>query len=265
MLEGMEELLEKLDDEKHVLLHEDHAQKHLLVRTNPKDGWKPHVIQKVAEPAEHVFTSLEGYLSYLNSDRCAPERGIIFVGQDSVAARLKYQNVADDMATLKLEHSEEFKGLIRLMGGVSHKDLWRLLNTHLFAALPIDLLLQVSNIKVAGKRDADIQISDVGQVDTKKGDSLRVVWSDPKADGGSRIAEIGKNWVWEGRIWGAFTKTFRVCLVLEIDAENVKFTFHAQQLETIMRNARLELVKELTEGVAKHADTARFTVHEGTY
>lgn len=265
MLEGIEELLEQLDKDKTVELHEDHRENHYLVRTNKNDGWKQVVIPKVAAPANHQFTSLEGFISYLNSDRCKPERGIIFVGERSVSARLRYQDVNADTAVLNLEHSEEFKALLRLTQGVSQKDLWRLLNTHLFASLPLELLIQISNIKLAGNKDKDVQISDVGQVSVSGTDALRVVWSDPKANEGTRTTDICKSWCWQGRIWGAFSKRFQVSLVLEIDAESVKFTFHAQQLETVMRSARLELVTELTNGLQAHDDKARFTVHEGSY
>lgn len=217
-----------------------------------------HTIKKDNPQRGHTFTSLEGFLSYLDSDRSGAGPGVIFVGEASVKADLDYLSPVHQSVTLPLSFSEEYEALNGLMRGIGQKDLWRLLLTKLDGCIPVDLFMQISNIRVANESKADLQIERIGLGKVNAVSAIRVTYTTGK---GSETADVGTEWVYEGRIWESYSKKFQIPLTMEVSTDGgLKFQFHPRKLETILRQARLELVGDVNAGVS-----ARFTVHEGKF
>jgi hypothetical protein len=239
----------------HGVAHEDASCKHVVINGGVK------TIQKLGPARAHTFTSLEGFIDYLNSVRSGDGSGIIFVGADKVLAHLDYMAIVNQTASLPLAKSEEFTALAGLFSGVNQKDLWRALLTKLDGCLPLELLLQISNLNIKVTGESALAVERVGLESKREAQSIRVTCDDAKGKG-SQTADIGVNWTWKGRIWEAFDQEFEIELTMEIDTKNgLVFRFHPKRLEKVMRAARLALVAQIKGQVT--AD--RFTVHEGSY
>lgn len=219
-----------------------------------------HTIKKEVAKRKHQFKTLGGFIDYMNSSHCKADSGVVFVGSGVVLADLKYQVPgAEHTAALQLEFSEEYNALQKLFKGVGQRELWRLLITSLDGCLPPDLLLQVGSIKIEDSKNVSSKIQNSGLADHAASAVMKMSTVDGK--GNPMQYEIGLDWTWNGRIWEAFDYQFPIPIRLELDVEGPKFTFHPRRLETILRDARLLLIGELTKGLS--ATEGRFTVHEG--
>lgn len=217
-------------------------------------------IDKTVATRKHQFKTLGGFMDYLNSGHCKSDNGVVFVGSGVVLADLQYQVPgAEHTAALQLEFSEEYNALQKLFKGVGQRELWRLLITSLDGCLPPDLLLQVGSIKIEDSKNVNSKIQNSGL--SEKATSAVMKMSTVDGKGNPQQYEIGLDWLWNGRIWEALDHQFGIPIRLELDVEGPKFTFHPRRLETILRDARMLLISELTKGLS--GTEGRFTVHEG--
>jgi hypothetical protein len=236
-------------------VHDDGEEETKLILSGPGRESMLKAFKKEAPARRHKFASLAGFVGYLNSKHCE-EGGVVFVGPTVAHADLRYQSSARHQVDLTLAKAEEFDALTRLGGGVGQKDLWRLLVSKLHGCLPEALLLAVASINVKGAIAANVEIEHTGL--SQGGTSEQIV-----VNMGTSQAPVNVNWQWKGRIWECFDREFTVDLRLEIAMEDAapKFTFHAQRLETVLREAREALVAELETTIT----AGRFLVFEGTY
>jgi hypothetical protein len=219
-------------------------------------------VAKFTPKRDHVFQTLDGLIAYLASAHCAKDDGILFVGDDLIHADLQYQQRGTHRAKLPLVKSEEYKALERLMAGVPQKELWRLLLSKLDGCLPLELMLQASNIQIKGEYVSDTKIERTGLGNSNTAQVTRITYTAPDGKG-TKTSDIGTNWAFMGRIWEAYDEQFEIPLTLEIKTEDVKeplFIFHPRRLDKVLREAKLALVGELNERIV-----GAFTVHEGTY
>jgi len=259
-IEKIESMSCKMDSH---IIHQDQDLIEVIIPTEEGTGMKRETIRinRKPNPRNHQFTSTDGFLSYLASDKCADDRGIIFVSRDNISARLKYQAVDPECATLPLVESEEMKAIRTVAAGVSQKELWRLLNTKLFGCISSELLLGIATIKLSSKTEAEIVIDEVGQAEMKGSDGTAISWHCGKANDGTHRTVIKNRWEWKGRIWECFDEEFAIQLVLEVEPEGPRFILHPQRLETVLREARLNLVETIGQSIMPQ----RFTIHEGSY
>ena len=226
-------------------------------------------IEKPIERRYHAFYTLDGFLSYLQSARSNPidrigqpaPNGIIFVEQEKVVADLDYLSEVPQRAVLPLEPSEEFMALMALANGVSQKQLWRLLVTKLADHLPVDLLMQISNITIKKESAEDLEISHGGLGQRGAADKIRISCAGKKV-GDSQITDLDTAWVWSGRLWEAISVEVQISLTLEVEADReLRFIFHPRQLVGMQRQSLLAIAKKLE----RELKGDRFTVHEGHY
>ena len=253
---------------------------------------EPNLIvrEKLRPLRHHTFRTLEGFLAYLNSDDCAKiqipayivfngglndmatsellnvyvplveleAHGIVFVGTAGVTANLAYGQLANQMAYLELEFSEEYAALMRLLAGVSQRELWRLLITALDASIDRALLLSIAQISITPTGVNTVRIDDVDSTDKTVRDSLEITWGGGAK--GDKVATIETDWVWTGQVFECFPHVVSINLRLEVQtSENgIQFTFHPRRLDAVLRGTRNALVERLQSGVPKH-----ISVYEG--
>jgi len=208
---------------------------------------------------EHTFGSLEGFLDYLNSDHCANDKGIVFVGQEQIFVNLAYKTNEAQEAKLPLKFSDEYQAMRSLADGVKHKALWQLLITKLHGCMSPALLLAIGQIKITGGTESQIRVDITGITDGKQSDSLRVSFAVNK---GEATADIPMEWTWKGRIWEQFGNEYEITLRLEIEVVNgaLVFRFHPRRPQEVLRQATQDLVAEIKKAIPK-----QFTAHEGSY
>lgn len=223
-------------------------------------------IQHVPKPKAlrgHHFTTTQGYIDYLKSDRAGEGKAVVFVDASEVRAELDYMSELRQTATLKLAESEEFIALRALISGVNQKTLWRLMLTKLAGCIDVSLMLQTANLNIKATSDSDIQIQATGLENKNQSAQVTVTWTDPKTKG-SHSAQVRTDWIWSGRIWQAFDMVFDIALTMEIDTDSgIKFIFHPNRLDNALEKARLALVDKIKGDLA--GKDSRYTVHEGRF
>ncbi|MEN6536478.1 MAG: hypothetical protein ABFD89_22675 [Bryobacteraceae bacterium] len=208
----------------------------------------------------HKFTSLEGLIDYLNSDRSGIGTGVVFVGETQILAELAYMERRRETAGTALRESEEFRGLMELTKGVAQKRLWELLVTVLFDSMNKGLLLQIQNLGVKIEKDGEISIQRSGLTDAKVSAKMTITCA--KAGKADERGEVNLDWTWKGRIWECWDREFEIPLTLELNVdEGLRFIFHPNRLETRLREARLALAAHLQGKL----NSERFRVYEGTF
>lgn len=223
------------------------------------------VIEAMPPKHVHQFGTLEGFMSYLNSEHAEPENDethIIFVGGDFVTANMSYRSNIVHEASLPLHVSEEFNALMELTKGVSQKELWRALVTDLADSFPISLRLAISNLAMTNTEGRQVQISDVGLSEESAQRKATIIFPSQKAGETDTTKELDLDWSFVGRFRECFDHVIKVPIRIELSVEQGEapiFTFHPLGLPTIMREYRHVLVAHIIEGV----DSTRFTVHEG--
>ncbi len=229
---------------------------------------------KVAMPPKHVhqFDTLEGFMSYLNSEHATPRspditqvrpgKHIIFVGGEFATANMSYQSNVVHEASLPLHISEEFDALQKLTQGVTQKELWRALVTDLADSFPVSLRLAISNLAMTNTEGRQVQISDVGLSDESAQRKAVITFQSQKAGETAMTKELVLDWTFVGRYRECFdhkiTVPIRMTLSIE-DGEGPIFTFHPLGLPTIMRQYRHDLVAHIVKGI----NSEWYTVHEG--
>lgn len=232
------------------------------------DGFKVHTQKLTTFERSHNFVTLEGFADYLNSTHAKDDNGIIFVGPDRVFADLIYglgdderKSVETHTLNLALGESEEFKALRRFFSPINQRDLWKLLITKLDGCIDPKLLLAIGSIRVAAAQEAKAEIDFSGLSSGAKSASVKVNFT--TKEGSQASGPIRVDWTFTGRIWESFANPYVIPLRLELEEtdKGIVFTFHPRSLESVLRQARADLVAEISSKVP--AD--RFTVHEGTY
>lgn len=218
-----------------------------------------HTFKKPPVERKHSFTSLEGFLDYLNSAHCKDDAGPIFVGETDIQVDLAYGKHSIQSADVSLDLSEEYSALRRLFAGLGQKDLWRELISHLDGCIDKSLLLAIGQIKLRSNNESEVRIDTTGISDKFQKDMLQIAYPDASKQG-EHIATIQTDWLWMGRIWECFDREFDIRLRLEVAVtdKGLRFIFHPRRLEKILREARLALVEEIRNKIPE-----QFTVHEG--
>lgn len=222
------------------------------------------VIKEISKPVMtrgHSFSTLEGFLDYLNSAHTEKDHGIIFVGEKLVRANLRYdQAIEHHNVMLELEESDELTALRKLFEGVYQKNLWRMLITDLDGHIDDDLLLSIAQLSMASKAESEAVIDATGIVAGSQSNQVAIMFKS-KNDASER-ANLRVDWIFHGRMWACFKREYDVRLRLELDATSsgLRFIFHARGLEDVLSAARADLVSEIDTKIPKD----RFTVHEGS-
>lgn len=213
----------------------------------------------------HQFDTLQGFISYLNSDHAAPEleeTHIVFVGGEFATANMAYDSNYVHEASLPLHVSEEFDALQELTKGVSQKELWRALVTDLADSFPVSLRLAISNLAMTNTEGQQVKISDVGLSEESAQRKAVIIFPSQKAGETDTTKELDLDWTFVGRYRECFDHTIAVPIRIELMVEQGEppmFIFHPLGLPTILRKYRQDLVEHLTAEL----DRERFTVHEG--
>lgn len=215
---------------------------------------------KLPPARNHSFSSLEGFVGFLNSDACADDRGVVFVGQERVSASLRYADAQQEIVLLPLEASAELRALTDALAvGVKNAELDRLLKTDLHGCLPVELMVQVANLRRVETVKADAEIAASGMIDAVTGRTVRVTYQDTR-NGATHEQELQLDWTFTGRIWECFDRMYSVELTVQIEKDGWVYKFFPRRLEDTLRDARADLVAHLE----KHIDPERFSVYEGT-
>lgn len=215
-------------------------------------------IEKQLPSRNHQFSTLAGFLEYMNSWHAADDKGVVFVNGSNVVADLQYQKPGSHRAILRLEHSEEFNALNALFKGVSQKELWRLLMTKLHGCLSDTLLFEISSLKISGGDTVTSQIQKSGLANGESKRVMKIQNVDPKVGVGD--FELSLEWTWTGRIWECYDTEYEIELHLELAFDGPKFTFHPRRLDKVLNQAKQDLVGTLQGNLSAN----QFTVHEGT-
>lgn len=189
----------------------------------------------------HAFDTLAGFESYLLSEHCAKDKGIIFVRHDQVVADLNYQQHGTHKATLRLIESEE-------------------------------LMLIASNLHAKGEDNSSVMIAATGLADERAAQSFRVSYK--TQNGEDRSENIKLDWDWKGRIWECYERPYVIKLKLQLrrTPQGIAFVFFPQRLERVLSTAVIELASTLRSDLGandplpgeEREAPPRFTVHEGT-
>lgn len=241
------------------MIHEDSHYRHMLF----KDGAGETVVKafdkKVPERL-HRFLTLEGFLSYLNSEHTEGTKSPIFVGEKSVCVPLRYRDVVQEIVTLNLVDSEEWVALMELQHGVLQKTLWRSLVTKLAGCVDPTLLMTIGALALTRKQGEGAIIDPFGITSTNAA-SETVVTFPATGGAGEQKRSIANEWTFRVRRWECFPSLYAVTTTLEMstDGGDIRFTFHPRRLKQVEQVGRADLVAEIT----KTADVTRYTVHEG--
>lgn len=229
-----------------------------------------------AKPVEylHSFRTVEGLVGYLNSRHCGGvENGIVFVGRKKVYANIAYHSNQSQGAFMLLDFAEGFLGLRRLFDGVGPKDLWRLLVTQMWGTIDPALGADVRAIRIDSGSSNEIEIDDLGIV-ARDGNqrTLNISYPDGKE---LKNKQIRTEYQYEGRIFECMPNVYCITLRVEVLVSNgsLIFKFHPRQFESVMTQARQDIVNALSDGqfdgigqpTCAPLDPSRWTVHEGVY
>lgn len=252
----IEEIRDSLAGVKFEAVLSDENRMIVAIRDANGKGVKLQEVQKNPHRRAHQFHSVQGLLEYVNHDRAANDIGAIFIGKERVAVDFNYRNPVAEVGAMPLGFAEEFRELLKLRGGVSQRELRRMLVTTLADAFPPDLAVAISSIYVKDKSEETIAIDMMG---VKHGSSItgyQVSFVDDRAQ--SQAVTLSNRWLWKGRIYDASEATYEIPAVLEIEPKPLGFTFHVPRLEDALRAARLDLTKAIREKAPKH-----YAVYEG--
>ncbi len=194
--------------------------------------------------------SLQGLVGWLNDPRTKPANGVVFVGRESVRALLNYQSTDPDEARLVLEDSQEFIALGQLRDGIHQSELWDLLMTTLADCIDPELALMVSSINIRRDSTQGLQIAEAGRNAANQAGWRLAFQGD---DGATQTITLKKDWIYKGRIFDCMETIYEIPIRLMIDGDARPlpvFTFHAAQLDAILRRARADVVAALRQGVA---------------
>lgn len=224
------------------------------------DGFQ--LVREAAAPLvhQHKFRTVMGLTDYIAAHPVDDAPGILFVGDDKVYADCAYGSREGAQCVLRLEPSEEYQALEKLMEGVGQKELWRALISDLDGCFDTTLLLQVSNLEFADDSKATVKIDAAGLGDATARACFRVTTT---GEGGPSSATLTLDWTWRGRIWRCFEDQADIALRLELMKKKdggLVFIFHPKRLSEVVDNHRQRLVERI-----KAAAPERFTVHEGAY
>lgn len=218
----------------------------------------------------HVFDTLEGFTSYLNSDHCNCEgdarvlhkgRHIVFVGGEYVTANMSYSSNDVHAAALSLFIAEEFEALMRLREGVNQKDLWRLLVTDLASSFPMQLRLAISALDLKRTEEQQVEITETGLEEEGGKRMVTLTYPSLKTGETQESRTLSLDWTYVGRFRECYSYEISVPVRIEIEIDHGAplFKFHCIGLPTIMRNYR----ESLAQYIRNDLGGDRFTVHEG--
>jgi len=229
-------------------------------------GWVAKERDRKPFTRDHIFATMEGFIDYLTSTHTEADRGIVFVGEGDVVARLRYGHVERHKAVLRLDYAEEHVALRHLSQGVGQKELWRLLVSRLQGCVDDSLLVAIESLRLSRKEEQAIEIAKIGLVKAQGQRQIQVAFRDPSGEG-DRDFSVMSQWTFNVRFWECFQRAFSVETTLEVttDGDGLHFQFHPRRLDLIERKARLDLVDTLRQGIHDGGAAARFTIHEGEY
>lgn len=240
------------------VVHEDEFYIWRLLK-DKNEGNIVKAFEKKAIQRRHRFATLEGFLSYLQSEHTAIDHGPVFVGEKSINLPLRYGKTVPDVISLGLSDSEEWAALMSLQHGVTQKTLWRLLVTKLAGCVDVSLLMTIGTLTMNKKQESGASIDPFG-ITTSKGAAETVVTFPAAGGAGEQKRSIANEWTFLVRRWECFSQTFQVVTTLELGTDNgeITFTFHPRRMKQVEQTSRASLVAEIQKGVPE-----RFTVHEG--
>ncbi len=216
-----------------------------------------HKFTKREIPCNHKIYTLEGLLSYINSDRCKKENrnGVVFIGKHEIVCDLAYQEDVSRIVRLPLDHSEEFMALVAISSFRGPKELWRLLTLRLSGCIPGELYTQIREVDVKASKSENIKIDCTGVTSGESSNRYTV----KMADG---VSEIRVDWDYKGRIFECFSEVSEIELRLELDlrSDGLKIALHPRDLERVLRESRLAMVAEISSQLPEH-----FEAFEGEY
>lgn len=250
-------------------IYDDRERKIFLVREEHDDRVTFREVQinkPEIEPRarHHHFTTLDGFIDYLNSKHTNMDTGIIFVQESNLVCDLQYfqKNQNEHIITMDLEISEEFKSLCVLFRGVTQKTLWTLLSTALYGKVSPNLFISLDEIKIKKEDMTDVKIDTFGLQSTKK--ESKIILTVPQRDNAPVERKIERFYKYTGKYYQCFDKTIEVEMMLECSVNNDKleFVFHPKNLKEIIIQHKLDLIQYIRESLPAGD---QFTIHEGFY
>lgn len=228
-------------------------------------------VRNMPPKKSHIFDTLQGFTSYLNSEHCEVTTGdpvvpgrkhIVFVGGEYVTANLSYSSNEVHAAALSLFIAEEFEALMKLREGVGQKELWRVLVTDLADSFGgPQLRLAISNLDLKHTEERQVEISDMGL--EEEGGKRYAQLTYPSLTTGETEEQktVALDWTYTGRFRECYDYQITVPVRIEVTIEDKAplFTFHCIGLPTIIRQYR----EALATHIRNELSDDRYTVHEG--
>lgn len=213
-----------------------------------------------APPRMHNFSTLQGFLDYLNSLHCQSGNHVVFVGSTLVDARLGYLvQPINDRVALRLEYSEEYAALTSLFQQNKAKTVWKLLANALAGAFQPALMAMISQLDIKGSATEKVTVDATGIVANSKDSHFTVSYTDSD---GTQDLPISVEWDWSGRIFEAFDHEVVIPCRLELSIKDggLLIEFIPRRLAEVLRLNQEALVDRIKSSVP-----ANVNVYEGTY
>ena len=234
---------------------EDHVH-----RVNHLDPNSPAVIDKFPRPRAMKnleFYSRESFCAAVTNEdqrrqkaKTILEAGV-FVHSRSVDARWNLSgHEARDTFTMPLDRTVQFATLEKLGGGVTRKELWKLLATSLHGCFPAALEMQIASLQVIESRKEDITIHASGLAGGSESSEIILEYTDPNE--GNKKKKVAMDWEFTGPVWTCFLEPVSIpCrLTIEKSANGVMvFQFHPRGMEAILLAHRQNLVGKIQESL----------------
>ncbi|KKM71911.1 hypothetical protein LCGC14_1425830 [marine sediment metagenome] len=248
----------------------DHTTHQMFLDGQPVDKAK-YKIASFPPKKSHIFDTLEGFTSYLNSEHCEVTKGdpvvpgrkhIVFVGGEYVTANLSYSSNVVHAAALSLFIAEEFEALMKLKEGVGQKDLWRLLVTDLSNSFGgPQLRLAISSLDLKRSEEQQVEIADMGLEEEGGKRIAQLTYPSLKTGETEEQRTLQLDWTFTGRFRECYSQEITVPIRIEITIQHGAplFTFHCIGLPTIIRAYR----EALATHIRNEINGDRYTVHEG--
>lgn len=208
---------------------------------------------------QHRFATVEGFLSYLNSEHCVgpqwgkkemPGRtGVVFAGPSMAEADLAYGEAVPESqrALLPYEPTPAHRALSALRTEKPVKEVWRILRTGCFEAFPSDLAAQVAMLRVMTQGKQQIVLDATGLGSKEKQSACRVTV-------GNSENVFHTDWSWTGSLWQCFEYPVEVAVRIELveSDKGLHLVFHLLDMEFAVLATQRALVEAISEGLPAH-------------
>lgn len=232
----------------------------ILLITNGSHGpGDLHEIAYDTPSVKHEMNTIESLVQFIidhgHAKQDTPPNTLVFMepgrrlAEWRISAALRYRDFDPSTANVALLPSPEYLALEALFGGVSQRDLWRLLITDLRDMVDESLLLGISSLRASLKDEKQVDISPLGLGDAKGARRLKLTFAAAKGEG-SLSQDLPTEWTFTIPIWESWTSTYEIKTTLEIDtSDGLAFVFHPRRLHEVIRQARTDVAGYLRQSL----------------